>query len=112
MAFTLEFLQASTSGQLISVGATSSPGTIIHSGVAGTSQKDEVYLYANNTGATSVLLTVQFANLTPPINQTILPQEGMILVCPGLPINNSAPVRAYAATSGWIQIGGHVLRGP
>jgi hypothetical protein len=115
MAFTIEFLSASNSGEPIQVAAITSPGTIIHSGIAGTTQKDEVFIYAHNTGTGvfPMILEIGSTGAGNRVSISIAPQDSYQLIYPGIPINNSAIIRGYC-TSGAnvILAGGYVQRGP
>lgn len=115
MAITIEFLSASNSGEPIQITATESPGTIIHSGVAGTSQKDEVYAYANNTGNYIYPLVVEYAGtgLSNRISTDIFSRETPLLISPGFLVNNDATIRAFSPSgASLIRINGYVQRGP
>lgn len=114
MAFTLEFLSASVSGKPIRITNTGSPGNPIHTGVAGTSQKDEIFMYANNTGTSPYLLYIEHGGteLASRLVYTIPPQSGLVLVSPSLPIYNSAVIRAFSNNVSSISIVGYVQRGP
>ena len=78
---------------------------------------DEVWLWAENTSASAVQLTVEFGGTTAPdqnIIVTIPAKAGLTLVIPGLPLtgNGSAglTVSAFAATGNVITISGFVNR--
>ena len=47
-------------GRNVKVAATATAGTLIHTAVAGASDLDEVWLYACNTGAADVKLTIEY----------------------------------------------------
>jgi len=94
-------LSGSTYGEPELVVATSSPGTTIHSTGTSSSVIDEVWLYANNTSTSPVLLTVQFGGTgavqhAKPI--TLAPQSGDVLIVAGLPLKGtgSAATEVYA----------------
>lgn len=105
-------LSGSTNGKPISVSASVTAGTIIHTAQSGTSGLDEVWLYAVNTSASAVKLTVEFGGTTSVenIELTITGESGLILVIPGLVLNNSQVVRAFAGTANVISISGYVNR--
>lgn len=105
-------LSGSTNGKPISVSASATPGTIIHTAQSGTSGLDEVWLYAVNTSASAVKLTVEFGGTTSVenIELTLTGESGLILVIPGLVLNNSQVVRAFAGTASVISISGYVNR--
>lgn len=105
-------LSGSTNGRGILVAATSSPGTLIHTAVSGTTSFDEVWLYCQNTSTSSVALDIEFGGTATAdnIEITIPGESGLVLVVPGLFLNNSLPVRAWAATTNVLAIHGYVNR--
>jgi hypothetical protein len=108
-----QFLSGSTNGRLIKVIATTSPGTTIHTSVAGTSDIDEVWLWATNTSTSNVKLTLEYGGTTSPddlIEVTILPKSGLTLIVQGLVLQNSLIIKAFAASANVINIGGYVNR--
>ena len=111
--YSKQLLSGSTNGKQIKVATTSSSGTLIHTAVSGTTGLDEVWLYAMNTDTTSRKLTIQWGGTTSPddlIELTIPAESGYTLVVPGLLIQNSLVIRAFAATANVIVIGGYVNR--
>lgn len=106
-------LSGSTNGRQILISATSTPGTIIHTAVSGTSSLDEIWLYAVNTSTTAVKLTIEYGGVSAPgdhIELTISGESGLVLVSPGLILQNSLVVRAFAATTNVVAINGYVNR--
>ena len=113
MALTKEPLSGSTSGRGIKVVATATAGTIIHTQATGT--WDEVWLWAVNSSADGVKLTLEFGGTTSPddlIEMTILGEGGLYPIAPGLPIEDGVVVRAFAAIANVLIIHGYVNRGP
>ena len=97
--------------------ATASAGTTIHKTGTSASVLDEIWLYANNTSTSPVLLTVQFGGTgavqhAKPI--TLAPQSGDVLIVAGLPLRGNGAaeltVAAFAATASVITISGYVNR--
>jgi hypothetical protein len=106
-------LSGSTNGRHILVAATSTPGTLIHTAVSGTSAFDEVWLYATNTDTTPRKLTIEWGGTTSPndtIEVTIPAESGYTLIAPGLLLQNGLVIRAFAATTNVIIINGFVNR--
>jgi len=109
-------LSASTDGRAIKVAATSSSGTTIHTGSATATTIDEVWLYAYNSSASAVVLTIQWGGTTSvddDIKLSIPVTSGLTLVVPGLLIKGNATplvVRAYAATTNVVTVSGYVNR--
>ena len=56
--YSKQLLSGSTNGKNIEVAATASAGTTIHTAVAGTSDMDEIWLYACNTDSSDRKLTI------------------------------------------------------
>ncbi len=115
MAFSKVVLSGSTNGKLIKVAATATLGTAIHTAVSGTSQFDEVWLWAQNNDTSDRTLTIEWGDATAPddnIVVTIPTNGGLILVIPGLILNNGAAITAFASVANKISIGGFVNRGP
>lgn len=111
MAISKELLSGSTNGRPIKVAATSTPGTLIHT--ADASAKDEIWLFATNTSASAVKLTLEWGGVTSPddlIEVTIPPEDGLELSIPGVLLTGGLVVRAFAATGDVINIVGHVNR--
>ena len=110
--FSKILLSGSTNGASTLIAATSSPGTTIHTAQSGTSGLDEVWLYADNSSASTVKLTVEFGGTAEKdqIELYIPGESGLVLVVPGLVLNNSLVTRAFAATANVISISGYVNR--
>ena len=106
-------LSGSTDGRGIKVVATASAGTTIHTAVAGTTAGtfDEVWLYAYNSDTVDRLLTIEYGGTTAPddnIKVTIAAQSGLVLVTPGLILQNGDVVKAFAAAANVVVIFGYV----
>lgn len=113
--FTKAKLSASTDGKAVLVAAIATAGTLIHTGPSLATTIDEVWLYAVNTSASSVKLTIEWGEATAPngnIEVTILPEAGLVTVIPGLLIVGNAStaltVKAFAGTASVIAIHGYV----
>jgi hypothetical protein len=105
-------LSGSTNGKGILVAATSTPGTIIHTAISGTSSFDEVWLYCQNTSTSAVAVDIEYGGtVTADLIELSIPAEaGLVLVVPGLFLNNSQVIRAFAATTNVLSIHGYVNR--
>lgn len=111
--FLPRILSASTDGKAVKVVATATTGTTIHTAVAGTSDIDEITLYANNTSSAAVKLTVEWGTTTAAdgnIEKTIQPESGLLMVVPRLRLQNGLLVTAFAGTANVILITGGVDR--
>lgn len=106
-------LSGSTSGKQIKVVPTSTLGTTIHTAITGSSDIDEIYLYAVNSDTSAVKLTIEFGGATSPdelIEQTLTAESGLELIVPGLLLNGGLVVTAFAASANVIMISGYVNR--
>jgi hypothetical protein len=111
--FTKVILSGSTNGRAIKVVAVATAGTTIHTTPAGTSSIDEVWLYAQNNHTSAVDLTIEFGGVSAPddlIQMQIPSKSGLYLICPGLNLQNSLLVRAFASVANVISIQGFVNR--
>jgi len=110
--YTKQKLSGSINGLPILVAAVATPGTTIHTAVAGTTSYDEVWLWAINTSANSnVKLTIEYGGTTDPNNhlEYYLPAEsGLKLVVPGLLIQNALVIGAFASITNVITISGFI----
>lgn len=104
-------LSASTDGKAVKVVATATTGTTIHTAVSGTTLWDEIWLWAYNSHTASVDLTIEFGGTTNPDNrilQTISIKSGLVLIIPGLILQNGAVVTAYAGTANVVTLTGFI----
>jgi hypothetical protein len=103
-------LSGSTNGKGIKIASTS---TAVHAAIAGTSSIDEIWLYAVNSSAADVKLTLEWGGTTDPddtIESTITAESGLTLIAPGIPLQNGLIVNAKGATTNVILIHGYVNR--
>jgi hypothetical protein len=112
--FTKTLLSGSTNGKGIKVVETATAGTLIHTAVSGTSSLDEVWLYAHNTSASVVKLTLEWGGVAAPddhieVNVGV-DGTGLILVAPGILLQNGLVIRAFAGTANVLNIFGYVNR--
>jgi len=113
MAMYLRKLSGSTDGKPILVVATATAGTTIHTAVAGTTTGtfDKIWIWAYNGHTADVVLTIEFGGATVPdqnIIQTIPFQQGVFLVVPGLILQNTMVVKAFASVASQITLNGFV----
>ena len=106
-------LSGSTDGMPIKVAATATAGTTIHTAVAGTTAGtfDEVWLWAFNSHTADVVLTIEYGGATAPdqnIVVTIPAKVGLVPILPGLILQNSLVVKAFAGTTNVITLVGFV----
>lgn len=98
------------------VAATATAGTAVHTASATATTIDEIWLYAVNSSASSVKLTIEWGQADAPdgnIEVTVLPEAGLVTVIPGLVLQGNATakvVRAFAGTANVIVMHGFVNR--
>jgi hypothetical protein len=106
-------LSGSTNGRQIKVVPTSTPGTLIHTAVSGTTNMDEIWIYATNNHTAGVPVTIEWGGTTTPddlIQMTIPAKTGLYLLIPGHILNNSLVVRAFASVANVVCLSGWVNR--
>jgi len=111
--YSKELLSGSTQGKGILVAETATAGTTIHTAVAGTTDIDEIWLYAVNAHSADIKLTLEWGEATEPNGniEIIVPaEEGLMLLVPGLLLQNGLVVKAFAGTANEIVIHGYVNR--
>ena len=112
--YSKNLLSGSTNGKNISVtGNATGSAVTVHTAISGTSNLDEIWLYATNTSAAAVVLTVEFGGTTDQddyIELELAADSGMTLIIPGLLLQNSLLVKAWAASADVININGYVNR--
>jgi hypothetical protein len=112
--YSKELLSGSTSGRPILIAATATPGTLLHTAIAGATSKDEIYLWFFNSSGSSVNLTVEWGGVTDPgdllVKEYVIPAKTTEQVSFGQPLNGGLVVRAFAATTNVITCTGYVNR--
>ena len=112
--FTKTLLSGSTNGKAIKVVATATAGTTIHTAVSGTASLDEVWLYAHNSSAGVVKLTLEWGEATAPDGNIEInigaEGTGLVLVSPGILLQNSLVIKAFADTANVVTLTGYVNR--
>ena len=113
--FTKQLLSESDYGKSIDVTADAHGSAVtIHQAVSGTSSLDEVWLYCQNVQTGDVLLTLTWGDATSEedgyIKVTIPGQSGLIQVVPGLLLQNSLYIKAFASVANKLMIHGFVNR--
>ena len=111
--FTKAHSSGAADGLAVKVAATSSTGTTIHTAVSGTTvgSFSEIWLWAMNTSAAAVQLTIEWGTTTAAdgnVIVTVPPKEGLMQVIPGLILHNAKVVSALAGTADVILLTGFV----
>jgi len=113
--YSRQLLSGSTNGRAIPVAATATPGTAIHTAVAGTASFDELYLWASNVTGSTATLTLEWGGVTDPgdhmVKQYSIPANSApIPIATGQVLQNSLNVKAFSGTASAINITGYVNR--
>ena len=103
--------ETATGESSVLIAATSTAGTNIHAAVSGSTDIDEVWLWANNNHTAAVTLEIEWGNTTANrnIQVTIEPNE-TLLVVPGWAVNNANQIAALASVTNVINVHGYVNR--
>lgn len=114
-SYSRQLLSGSTNGRVIPVAATATPGTLVHTALAGTTGFDEVYLWASNVTAASATLTLEWGGVTDPgdhaVKQISIPANSPpIPIMTGQVLQNGLAVRAFSGTASAINLSGYVNR--
>lgn len=114
MATEKQELSASTDGEPITIVATVTAGTTIHTVTAGATHFHEIYLYFLNLSASQVTITVEWGTAAAIQNMPFKldPDIGLFLFAPGLPLNNGKTVAAFASVTNVVVAHGYVHRRP
>lgn len=115
--FSKQILSGSTDGKAVKVTGTGTAGAVtVHTGSSTATTLDEIWVYANNTGASDVKLTIEWGTATAAdgnIEYTVKAENGLYLIIPGLILKGNATplvVKAFAATADVILLTGYVNR--
>ena len=108
-------LSGSTNGRAIPVAATATPGTAIHTAVAGTSAFDEIYLWVSNVTGSAATLTLEWGGVTDPGDHMVkalsIPANSPpIPIATGMVLNNGLLVKAFSGTASALNIIGFANR--
>ena len=107
-----EFLSQSVSGRAIQIAATTTPGTLLHTTPAGTTTRDEVWIYVMNNHTANVTITLEWGGTTiaDRIIATVPFVQGLFLLVPGEILNNGLAVSAFTTVTNVLSVSGFVNR--
>ena len=111
--FTKTLLSGSTNGKSIDVTGTSTGASVtVHTAVSGTSDLDECWVYATNIGTSDIKLTLEWGETDEDgnIEVTIPGESGLTQVVPGLLLQNSLVIKAFASVADVVMLHGFVNR--
>ena len=114
-SYSRQLLSGSTNGRMIPVAATATPGTLIHTALAGTTGFDELYLWVSNVTGSAATLTLEFGGVLDPadhmVKQISIPANSPpIPIATGQVLQNGLVVRAFSGTTNALGISGFVNR--
>lgn len=107
-------LSGSTHGKMIKIAALSTPGTLIHTALASTTdgQGDRIYLWAHNSHTTTLNIALEMGGTTVPDDQLIftLTTKQTLQILSGFFLRNALVLRAIGGAADLITVHGHVVR--
>lgn len=114
-SYARQLLSGSTNGKPIPVAATGTPGTAIHTALAGTAGYDEIYLWVSNVTNAPATLTLEWGGVTDPANHLVkalsIPANSPpIPIATGQNMQNGLSVGAFSGTTNALNITGYVNR--
>lgn len=95
------------------VAATATAGTLIHTATSTAAELDEIWLWAVNSSASDVKLTIEFGGVTAPndhVEYTVPAEDGLYLIIPGLVLDGGVVMRAFAGSANVVTVNGYVNR--
>lgn len=110
--FTKKPLSGSTNGKQIKLSATTSgSANTIHTAGSGTTNNDEIWIWVTNNHSSAVNLTLLWGGNSSPDDEIVMSipsKSGLYLVIPGLILQNSLVLKAFAGTTNVLCISGFV----
>lgn len=108
-------LSGSTNGREIIVAATATPGTAVHTAVAGGVAFDELYLWASNVTGAPAALTLEWGGVLDPGDHMVksysIPANSPpIPIATGQVLNGGLLVKAFSSVASAINLSGFVNR--
>lgn len=107
--FEKRMLTGLTNGRSKKIGQTATPGDLIDTAVAGSTDMDEEWIWATNTSASPVKVTVEYGGVSSPddhVEVTIPGESGPVALIPGWLLNGGLEIRVFAGTTNVITING------
>tara|TARA_R100000008_G_scaffold78204_1_gene59074 strand:+ start:216 stop:569 length:354 start_codon:yes stop_codon:yes gene_type:complete len=106
-------LGGSTQGKGIKVTGTSTGAAVtVHTAVSGTTDIDEIWLWAANQHTGTVELTIEWGGTAADdlIVVDVAEEAGLVQIAPGIPLQNGLVIKAFANQANVINIFGFVNR--
>lgn len=114
-SYSRQLLSGSTNGRAIPIAATATPGTLLHTALAGTTGFDEIYVWVSNVTGSAATLTIEFGGVTDPgdhlVKQYSIPANSPpIPIITGQVLQNGLVLRAFSGTASALNASGFVNR--
>ena len=114
-SFSKQLLSGSVDGKCIQVVATTTPGTLLHTAVAGAGAIDNVYIFVANVTGAAVLLTLEWGGAGNPadhaVHQLSIPaNSSQVPIMVGQPMRNGLAIQAFASAANALNVTGWVDR--
>jgi hypothetical protein len=115
MAVSKRLLSGSTNGRPIPIVAVATPGTLLHTAIAGSLGFDEVYVFVSNVTNAAARLTIEHGGVTDPGDHatkqyTIPANSPPFPVLTGVPLNGGVALRAFSDVASALNAIGFVNR--
>ena len=110
---TKQLLSGSTNGKAIQVSGNATASAVtVHTAVGNATDFDEVWIWATNHDTSAIILTLEWGVANDVAYKLVVTvaASSTELVCPGLIIQNSLVVEAFAGTANKINLFGYVNR--
>jgi hypothetical protein len=108
-------LSGSTNGRPIPIAATGTPGTLLHTAVAGATAFDELYIWVSNVTAVAATLTLEFGGVSDPGDHLVkgysIPANSpAIPIALGQMAQGGVAIRAFSGTASALNATGFYRR--
>ena len=107
-----QLLSGSTNGMPISLTTAVSSGAVtIHTAISGTTDIDEVWIWAVNINTTAETLTLEVGTTDEDQHiMAIIQPDETVLVAPGLALQNAKVIKGFSTTANKVNVFGFVNR--
>ena len=108
-------LSGSTNGRPISIVATATAGTVLHTAVSGAAAFDELYIWVSNASGTAATLTIEFGGVSDPADHlvkaySIAANSLPIPIALGQRVQGGVVIRAFSGTTAVLNATGYYNR--
>lgn len=108
-------LSGSTTYLPIPIAATATPGTLIHTAIAGTASYDEIYIWVSNVTGAAATFTIEWGGVTDPGGMaqkavSIPANSPPIPIVTGFRLQNALVVRGFSGTASALNVNGYCNR--